>query len=206
MKLKKEMMIMMIVIMSLCLISTGATGELASRPEKCPLWTVFSNNSCVCADTLGDIVQCNPLDKSLSIKYFHCMTADQYLNPVVGVCLYNQGSKLFKQVYFNIETNSTANINEETCGVYKCKGLMCGQCIKDYGFPVYSYRVDCVKCVDYKYNWLKYIAVAYLPLTLFLLVIVIFRISANSGLLVGYVIVSQMVATYSLAQIFFYLL
>ena len=68
---------------------------------------------------------------------------------------------------------------------------MCGKCIKDYGFPVYSYRVDCVKCIDHKYNWLKYIALAYLPLTVFVLVIVIFKISANSGLLVGYVIVKS---------------
>ena len=51
--------------------------------------------------------------------------------------------------------------------------------IKDCGFPVYSYRVDCVKCVDYRYNWLKYIAVAYLPLNVFLMGNCIFKISAN---------------------------
>ena len=193
-------MVTAIILVSLYLTSTGAVKQIAFQTEECPLWTVPINNSCVCADPIGQIVICNPLNKSLSIRFFHCMTADSDMNPVVGVCLYNQGSTLFNHIYFNINTNSTANINEEVCGVYKRKGLMCGQCIKDYGFPVYSYRVDCVKCVDYKYNWLKYIAVAYLPLTVFYLVVIIFRVSANSGFLVGYVTVSQMIATFDLAR------
>ena len=38
---------------------------------------------------------------------------------------------------------------------------------KGLWLPVYSYRVDCVECVDYKHNWLKCIAVAYLSQTVF---------------------------------------
>lgn len=132
------------------------------------------------------------------------MTADSDLNPVVGPCLYNCSSNLIHalrySVYRTIKSNATSNINRETCGAHKRKGFMCGQCIKNYGFPAYSYDIACVECLDYKYNWLKYIAMAYLPLTIFYLVIIIFRISANSGLLVGYVTVSQMVVTYSLIQ------
>ena len=60
-----------------------------------------------------------------------------------------------------------------------------------------------MKCVDYKCNWLKYIAVAYLSLTVFYLIIIAFRISANSGLLVECVTISQMVATYNLFQVYF---
>ena len=82
---------------------------------------------------------------------------------------------------------------------------MCWQCIKDYGFPVYSYRVDCVQCVN-QYNWLKYIALAYLSLTVFVLVIVIFKISANSGLLVGYVIVKSDEVTNDLTQSYMYMI
>ena len=77
---------------------------------------------------------------------------------------------------------------------------MRGQCIKDYGLPVYSYNISCAKCVHYKYNWLKYIAVAYLPMTVFYLIIITLKISANSGLLVGYVTISQMMATYNFNQ------
>ena len=120
------------------------------------------------------------------------MTADKDMNLQVGQCLYNGNSSIGKpyldfytDVYNKISTNSSTNINSEMCGPYKCKGLLCGECIKDYGLPIYSYDISCVKCVDYKYNWLKYIAVAYLPLTVFYLTIITLKISANSGLLVG---------------------
>ena len=112
--------------------------------------------------------------------FFFCITADSNLDQLVGACLYNNSIKSFTYPYYhNINANSSAEINEETCGVYKRKRLMCGQCIKDYGFPVYSYRVDCVECVDYQYNWLKYIVVTYLPLTFLVTLIVVFNISAH---------------------------
>ena len=170
-----------------------------------PLWTIPGNGICVFADSADKIVKCDPLTKALPINAFHCMTADSNLNPLLGACLYLDSIKSFNHSYYkNINANSNAEINEETCGVYKRKGLMCGQCIKDYSLPVYSYGIDCVECVDYKYNWLRYIALAYLPLAVFVLVIVIFKISANSGLMVGYVIVCQMMATNSLTQSYMY--
>ena len=196
-------MVNLILVFTLHLASIATSREVIPPVEECPLWTIHSNGTCVCPNSLNQIVKCDPLTKGISIKFFHCMTANFNSNPVVGACLYHHYEKSLIPPFDKIHANSTANINEEMCGVYNRKGLMCGQCIKDYGFPVYSYRVDCVECVDYKYNWLKYIAVAYLPLTVFLLVIVIFKISANSGMLVGYVTVSQMMATYSLAQAYF---
>lgn len=52
--------------------------------------------------------------------------------------------------------------------------------------------MSCVDCTDYKYNWLKYIAKAYIPLTVFYFIVVIFRISATSGWLDGYILLCQM--------------
>ena len=68
--------------------------------------------------------------------------------------------------------------------------------------PVYSYDLSCVECTDYKYNWLKYMAVAYGPLTVFYFIIIIFRISANSGSMIGYVTISQMVSNTYLNYIY----
>ena len=198
-------MVGLILVIGLYLASIGASQNEVENAEECPLWTFNHNGSCVCAHWDNQIVKCNPLNKSLSIRIFYCMTVDPDLIPFVGPCLYNVSAYLLRQMRFlhfykRIETNTTSNINLETCGVYKRTGLMCGQCIENYGLPVYSYHLACVKCLHYKHNWLKYIAVAYLPLTVFSLVVVIFRISANSGLLVGHVTVCQMVITFSLAQ------
>ena len=61
---------------------------------------------------------------------------------------------------------------------------MCGECIAEHAPSVYSYDLACVECKDYKYNWLKYIAVAYLPLTAFFIPMIVLRVSVNFG---GYV-------------------
>ena len=157
-------------------------------------------------------MKCNPSPYSVSVRILHCMTADTELNPVVGPCLYNSSINTYAIIkrleYFTgfcnkISINSSRNINSEVCGSYKHEGLMCGQYIKDYGLPVYPYNIECMKCVDYKYNWLKCIAVAYLPLTVFLWIIITFKISVNSGSLMGYVTVNQMMATYNLVQLYF---
>ena len=184
-----------------------------AQAQECPLWTVAKNDTegCECAQSDQQIVRCNTSPYSVSVRLLQCMTADTDMNPVVGPCLYNSNNTLGRRHvramydvytvwYSKITTNSSTNLNTEVCGSYKRKGLMCGQCIKDYGLPVYSYNLSCVKCVDYKYNWLKYIAVAYLPLTVFFLIIITFKFSANSSLLIGCVTVSQMNATYNLVQ------
>ena len=61
----------------------------------------------------------------------------------------------------------------------------------NYTLPVYSYYLGCVKCEDYKYGWVKFIAAAFLPLTLFYFVVIVFRISATSPTLNGYILVNQ---------------
>ena len=71
---------------------------------------------------------------------------------------------------------------------------MCGECIAEHAPSVYSYDLACVECKDYKYNWLKYIAVAYLPLTAFYILMIVLRVSVNSGPMVVYIAVSQMIA------------
>ena len=201
-----------ILVFSLCVVSSYAARGIA-QAEECPLWTVAKNDTegCECAKFDHLIVKCSTSPYSVFVRILHCMTADTDMNPVVGDCLYNSsiGKPCNKDhcnyhtyLYNEITTNSSTSINSEMCGPYKRKGLICGECIKDYGLPVYSYNISCVKCVDYKYNWLKYIAVAYLPLTLFYLIIITFKISANSGLLVGCVTISQMMATYSLVKIY----
>ena len=206
-------MVGIIVIFTILVSVSCTTGQEISPTEECPLWTVAKNDTegCVCAQSDHFIVRCNTSPYSVSVRIIHCMTADTDMNPAVGPCLYNsriniydiiKRLKYFTDFYNKISTNSSRSINSEVCGQYNREGLMCGKCIKDHGLPVYSYNIECVKCMDYKYNWLKYIAMAYLPLTVFLWIIITFKISANSGFLVGYVTISQMMATYNLVQLY----
>ena len=78
-----------------------------------------------------------------------------------------------------------------TCAGLNRRWTSCGRCEDGHAIPVYSYDLGCVKCDNYKYNWLKYLAVAFLPLTLFYILVTLFSISFTSPLLTGLVMVFQ---------------
>jgi len=65
------------------------------------------------------------------------------------------------------------------------QALTCSKCKHRFVPSLYSYSLACVECSNYTMNWIKYIAVAFLPLTLFLGVIVVFRLSVTSGFCIG---------------------
>ena len=126
------------------------------------------------------------------------MTYNEVLiETVVGQCLYNfvHGQSRIHRYYWKVprlkHRNNTAlcqfteKCDRISCTQYQYKtGPMCSRCVDGYASPVYSYSFDCVECKDNKYNCLKYIAVAFLPLTIFYIIVILFRIS---GALNGYI-------------------
>ena len=173
-----------------------------SNQIECPLWTIpTTNNTCLCGN--HKIAKCDYKMNSVSLPYCYCMTYNVALNtPVVGHCLFTcqvpntvPGHSLSCLDHYRVivTTNDTAEISHNVCsnlGMHRT-GQLCGSCEEGYGLPVYSYSVACVECLAYKYNWLKYIAVAYLPLTVFYILIMFFRLSATSGTLNAYIILCQ---------------
>ena len=75
------------------------------------------------------------------------------------------------------------------------KGQLCGECVENYTLPAYSYFLGCVKCENYNNGWIKFIAAAFLPLTFFYNVVILFRISATSSTLNAFVMVTQVSAS-----------
>ena len=77
------------------------------------------------------------------------------------------------------------------CGHLNRSGQLCGECRTNYSPPVYSYDLECTMCSDGQYNWMKYVAIAFVPLTVFLALVLCFRISATSPQLNAFVTFSQ---------------
>ena len=61
--------------------------------------------------------------------------------------------------------------NNELCRTSNREGQFCGRCKKSTGPAVYSYSLECVPCLEteFKFNLFKYVAVAFLPSTIFYL-------------------------------------
>ena len=162
----------------------------------CPPWTTSSNGTCECGDSLEGAVKCESKMGVQAVLKCFCMTFENKSNmTVLGSCMYTCNGV---STHYNISARTPQDL-DKFCRKYSRTGVMCGECIEGYGLPVYSYSLACVECSHYKYNWLKYIAVAYIPLTLFYFLVIICRISATSGVLIGYVTISQMVTVQGLA-------
>ena len=160
----------------------------------CPTWTypnlTSSQHECVCGDRVNGGVVCNEHTKEVVVTSYYCMSYDEKENMMeVGYCPY----KHYNSSQHPISSNP---LKVEMCSRYHRKGRLCGECDDNYTLPLYSYDPGCVKCDNgVWYNWFIYIAAAFLPLTVFYIIVLIFRISVTSPTLNGFVLFSQVVAT-----------
>ena len=176
--------------------------ESNKRCLKSNIWFVWDDhtNSCHCGSDLYGAVQCDPVTKELSVLDCHCLTLEHSTEqpqspfPVVGVCIFNC-------------LNSTTGNDEvyhgtpSDCGSMNRQGTLCGQCLDGYAMPAYSYSFKCIRCDSEKENWGLYIAFAFLPLTVFIIITLIFRINVLSPHLKIFVLSAQFISDPALVRL-----
>ena len=182
--------------------------ELENDNSTCdfPWATKNKTGNCVCGTRIHESVYCivNESDYSSSkvgILDCSCMTTDDSNEVVVGHCFYNcengttSAKTRINRVYHPINTpthrTKIHNLTAAVCKDLNRDGRLCGKCEKGYYPPVYSYSYKCIKCPNRWYNWLKFIVEAFVPLTVFLILILVVRISATSVQLSAFVLYSQ---------------
>ena len=106
----------------------------------------------------------------------------------MGACLYTCNAI---NGYFRLPCN-TSHLNHYMCSDLKRNGQLCGECKEGFAPPAYSYDMKCTRCTHYHYNWLKYLAVAFLPLTVFFIIVAAFSINFTSPLISSVVLVYQL--------------
>ena len=162
----------------------------------CPIWTYPSpsGNECICGSGLKDIIICNPdsLAVKLNAKYFCFMLFNEngVSTTLIGTCPYGNSQRLPRNL-------SVSEIYEDSrlCSFYNRKGQLCGECAENYTLPASSYHFGCVECKSYNNGWIKFIVAAFLPLTIFYMIVIVFRISVTSSTLNALVMVSQITAS-----------
>ena len=170
----------------------------ASHDPQCPTWFFpdpSSNGTCRCGNDIHDAVRCNNSTKTASILDCYCMTYDKLMGPVVGACFYNcEKNSFLKDELYHLLPSDITKLNNYMCGHLNREGQLCGKCKENYSIPVYSYDLKCVHCSTGLFNWVKYILVAFLPLTVFFILVVSCRLSATSPKLLAFVFFSQTLA------------
>ena len=165
----------------------------------CGTWLTPNNSSgCECGSSLEGIVNCDSSSGKVSLVRCNCMTSDVNESMlVVGRCIYGcvdtkYVDKKYANTYYPLPSNAS-ELNE-LCSPYHREGQLCGRCEENYTLPLYSYNFSCMNCTNYANNWIKYLAVSFLPLTLFFVVIVTCRLSVTSGVMNAFILLCQVIS------------
>ena len=147
------------------------------------------------------IVTCIGVDK-VAILSSNCLTYDPQDCITIGKCPYTYGLTNYKsngsvQAYFPKFPlpNNVSEVNIAMCGRLYRTGRMCGECMEGYSPLVYSYDLNCVRCTNSRLNWLKFIAIAFIPLTIFYFIVILFRINVTHPYLYGFITFSQLLTS-----------
>ena len=93
-------------------------------------------------------------------KYICIILSEDLNNVFIGTYPYGNGGQL------PLNKSELRGFDGLCAKHYHRRGQLCGACEENYTLSVYSYYLGCVKCEDYKYGWVKFIAAAFFINTL----------------------------------------
>ena len=136
---------------------------------------------CKCKRNLDPHIKCDEEKQQLYLLIGYCMSTynDTDMTVVLGRCPYihpsARNSSKFR--YFPFPPNMTASeVNGYMCGEMNRTGRLCGRCENGTGPSVFSPYLKCVRCLDSSYGWAVYLAAEFVPITVFVLLVILFRI------------------------------
>ena len=175
-----------------------------SPQSHCPeTWFVWNDvtRRCECGASLDGIVSCNEETRDVELLEGYCMSSyrkrknESHSRSVVGnCCIFKSFSNMLHHPQLYHVVSASALANETTCASMHRDGTLCGKCAEGYSFPVYSYTMDCVRCNYEERQWWLYLAFAYIPLTIFIIVVFLFRINMVHPKFQVCVLVFQMIS------------
>ena len=149
-----------------------------TRGDSCPPGLFCKEGHCECGQYPDNIITCN--GTSSSLLNYYCATFDEDNNVMlVGLC--PQGRKSEKCTLYSNLPRNISTLSILLCQPFNRTGALCGRCLPDHYHLAYSFNLTCIPCPHANWNWARYIVAAYLPLTLFYLVILLFKINTTSS-------------------------
>ena len=190
------------------LLSFSGTSASASdndvklfRPEsstECAMpWSCCDQNPGI----LHGILHCGK-DKTWSVLYSFCATINEWNILEVGHCLYNFIVLNDNSVYRDFPKNNSV-LSDFMCEDLHRTGTLCGKCQDGYYPLAYSYDMKCVQCPNGKSNWWKFVLAAFLPLTIFYIFILFFKVNVVSSRFQGFLFYSQIISWPTTVRVLF---
>ena len=195
---------LMIVIIVAAITMADGNKTLANNKRCLPwMYRPKGSNKCTYGVSLGGKVHCEIINGSHDVRLQNClcMTYDNSTAMAeVGYCPYSCISSWRREDIVVRQDSET--LNKEMCGtVWKREGRLCSQCQPQHGFPLYSYYYGCVKCEgSVTLQTIKFVAAAYLPLTVMFVVVTAFPLDILSPPWSMFIFVAQLFSAPAIMQ------
>ena len=171
------------------------SSSLSNVPACSSPWTYCDNGTCKCADTKE--ILCSPSGQSL-VKDGYCVTFNNTLSLTrLGQCVYryvDHDKYRIPLSRYDVLPSNVSELDDVMCGPFNRTDMLCGKCKDGYYPLVNSLDVNCVQCPNGWSNLWKFVMVAFLPLTVFYFIILLFRVNATSSQLHGFIYCCQGIA------------
>ena len=117
---------------------------------------------------------------------------------VSGQCIYCASDPILPQIGpFIPLPQDPRELDETLCKPLNRTGVLCGRCVDGFAPAVNSKHFQCVNCtsgIQY-YSWVLYILTEYVPITILLIIVILFNISVTSGPGNAFVFFAQVISS-----------
>ena len=177
-----------------CEIPIGSTSTTS-----CPAMFLCNGSSqCECISDDSDTIRCDDMQLRAAAIDCTCVMYDSQHDMIAyGSCLAQCGiieqRNTEDEAYYDLPMD-IHELNATACREWNREGMLCGQCREGFYPQAYSYSLTCIsedKCRGRYGDWWKYILVAYGPLTIFYILVLLLRVNVASSYMLPYVIFCQ---------------
>ena len=165
------------------------------RGGTCPVGFYCKDGLCECGAHPGNVIHCSR-ETGFVLLRSYCLTFDEEAKIAsAGLCLHHRNVSYFGYGYMYYQLNMGMDghlLNKMMCGDHMNRtGTLCGRCLPDHYPLAYSFEIYCIRCPNARWNWVRYIMAAYLPLTVFYLAVLFLKLNTTSSHLFAFVYYCQ---------------
>ena len=168
--------------------------------QSCPPLFAYNNSLQICncrnVHPLSEALKCD--NKRYQVLQCYCTSYDDANGVEVSYCIYGCSFQRKELAYNALYQQLPLDAHDwdiAICRLFKRRGVDCGKCDNNSFLPAYSYNMICSKCGNQLVSGLKYILLAFFPLTIFYFVVLILRLNIPLWRLQAYVFFCQIITT-----------
>ena len=187
-----------------CQLSNGSAAitqlSLIEDDDQCPLWHFFDTTTQLCkcynSPSTNDIVKCT--EQGIRLRVGYCMTYEELERTIyIAFCPFSDGnfSTSGNGQYVELPVKNASELNDYMCEPMNRKGRLCSECIEGFGPSIISLGLVCSPCTGAWYGIPLYLFLEFIPITVFFIVILLFRVNITSAPMVAFVFFSQVVVS-----------